>query len=95
MVLDPVTNINLANVKHEYNPGEVITCDAEGNPDPDIRWVDDENVIVSESQFLIIEASMEGVQTYSCLATNVVRGVTNNVMETVAFSVTSRNNFFF
>ena len=85
--------MNLDNVKHVYNPGEVITCSAEGNPEPEIRWVDDANVIVSESHILIIEASMEGTQTYNCLATN-VRRVTNNVMETVTFSVASKNNFF-
>ena len=94
MVSDPVTNINLDKVKHVYNPGEVITCVAEGNPEPKIKWVDDANATVSESHILTIEPSMEGVQTYSCLATNVVRGVTNTVMETVTFIVTSRNVFF-
>ena len=69
--------MNLDNVKHVYNPGEVITCTAEGNPEPEIRWVDDESGDeVADSGILVINAFMEGTQTYSCLATNVVRGVT-------------------
>ena len=58
--LDPVTNMNLDNVKHVYNPGEVITCSAGGNPGPEIRWVDDANVTVSDSATLLIEPFMEG-----------------------------------
>ena len=93
--LDPVTNVNLDNVKHVYNPGEVITCTAKGNPDPEIRWVDDANDTVSNSAFLLIEPFVEGTQTYSCLATNVVRAVTYSLMETVTFKVTGENNFTF
>ena len=91
--LDAVTNINLDNVKDVYNPGEVITCAAAGNPDPEIRWMDDANVTVSDSDFLLIEPSIEGTQTYSCLATNDVRGETYSLMKTITFNVTSENNF--
>ena len=88
MDLDPVTNINLDNVKDVYNPGEVITCAAEGNPDPEIRWVDkgsgDE---VADSGVLVIDASMEGTQTYSCLATNIVRGTIKGSSQTITFTV--------
>ena len=83
--------MNLDNVKHVYNPGEVITCSTEGNPEPEIRWVDDVNATVVESHILTIEASMEGTQTYSCLATNVVRGVTYSLMTTITFTVISKN----
>ena len=82
--------MNLGNVEEEYNPGEEITCAAEGNPDPDISWVDDNNDTVVESNVLTIEASMEGTRTYSCLATNVVRGETNSEMQTITFNVTSK-----
>ena len=91
--IDPVTNINFDNLKHVYDPDEVITCAAEGNPDPEIRWVDDANSTVSDSALLLTEPSMEGVQTYSCLATNDVRGETYSLMKTVTFNVTGENNF--
>ena len=80
--------MNLDNVKHVYNPGEEITCTAEGNPEPEIRWVDDESGDeVADSGILVINAFMEGTQTYSCLATNVVRGVTYSLMTTITFTV--------
>ena len=91
--LDPVTDMNLDNVKHVYSPGEVITCAAEGNPEPEIRWVDDANATIFDSAFILVQPFMEGTQTYSCLATNDVRGVTYSLMETVTFKVTSKNNF--
>ena len=84
--------MNLDNVKHVYNPGEVITCSADGNPDPEIRWVDDVNSTVSDTAFLLIVPFMEGVQNYSCLATNDVRGDTHSLMKTVTFNVTGQNN---
>ena len=79
--------MNLDNVKHLYNPGEVIMCAADGNPDPEIRWVDDANATVSETATLLIEPFMEGVQTYSCLATNIVRGIIKGCSETITFTV--------
>ena len=83
--------MNLDNVKHVYNPGEEITCTAEGNPEPEIRWVDDESGDeVADSGILVINAFMEGTQTYSCLATNVVRGVTYSLMTTITFTVISK-----
>ena len=91
MYVDPVTNIRLDNVKDEYTPGEMITCAAEANPDPEIRWVD-ANSIVSNSAFLLIEPFMEGVQTYSCLATNIVHGIIKSCSETITFTV--RTNDF-
>ena len=84
--------MNLDNVKDMYNPGEVIACAAEGKPDPEIRWVDDANATVSDSATLLIEPSMEGTQTYSCLATNDVRGDRHSLMKTVTFNVTGENN---
>ena len=87
--------MNLGNVKDEYNPGEEITCAAEGNPGPTIIWVDDNNDTVVESHILTIEASMEGTRTYSCLATNIVRGTTYQLMETITFNVTSKLPFAF
>ena len=83
--------MNLDNVKDEYIPGEEITCAAEGNPDPEIRWVDDANATVINSHIITIEGSMEGTQTYSCLATNDVRRVTYSLFETITFNVTSEN----
>ena len=83
--------MNLDNVKHLYNPGEVITCAAEGNPEPEIRRVDDANATVSSSAFLLLDASMEGAQTYSCLATNDVRGATYSLLETIIFNVISES----
>ena len=79
--------MNLDNVKQVYNPGEVITCSAEGNPDPEIRWVVDTNSTVSDSAFLLIEPFMEGTGTYSCLATNIVRGIIKSCSETITFTV--------
>ena len=78
--------MNLDNVQHEYNPGEVIMCSAEGNPEPEIRWVDDVNFIVSKTHILTIEASMETTQTYRCLATNNVRGTLYSMLETITFN---------
>ena len=75
-----------------YNPGEEITCAAEGNPDPEIRWVDDTNATVSETDTLLIKPFMEGTQTYSSLATNYVRGDRHSLMKTVRFNVTGENN---
>ena len=92
MYLDPVTNMRLDNVKDVYNPGEVITCAAEGNPEPEIRWVDDANATVSDATLLLIEPFMEGIQTYSCLATNIVRGIIKGYSETITFIV--RTNDF-
>ena len=89
--LDHVTNMTLDNVKDEYTPGEVITCDAEGNPDPEIRWVDEESgEEVIDSGLLVIDALMEGTQTYSCHATNIVRGTIKGFSETITFNVTTK-----
>ena len=90
MISDPVTNMNLGNEKEEYIPGEEITCAAEGNPAPTFIWVDVNNVTVEDSRVLTIEASMEGTRTYSCLATNVVRGVIYSGRLTITFNVTSK-----
>ena len=86
--------MNLGDVKDEYNPGEVITCAAEGNPSPDIYWVDDTNATVTEEATLIIDPSMEGTQTYSCVATNEFRGTTFSERRTITFNVTSKFVFF-
>ena len=85
-------------MKHVYSPGEVITCAAEGNPEPELRWVDEESGDeVADSGVLVIDNSMEGTGTYSCLATNVVRGVTYSLTTTITFTVISKNrlNEFF
>ena len=87
--------MQLDNAKDEYNPGEKIICGAEGNPNPDIRWVDDANATVVDSATLTIVASMEGTRTYSCLAENVVRGITYFLMEPITFNVTSKLLFIF
>ena len=84
--------MRLDNVKDVYNPGEVIMCAAEGNPEPEIRWVDDANATVSDATLLLIEPFMEGIQTYSCLATNIVRGIIKGYSETITFIV--RTNDF-
>ena len=54
--------------------GDIITCTAEGNPEPDISWLDEQNDTLSDSDTLVIEESMAGLQTFICLATNVIRG---------------------
>ena len=66
----------LHNVKDVYTLGDIITCSAEGNPEPDIRWLDEQNDTLSDSDTLVTEESMAGLQTFICLATNVVRGQT-------------------
>ena len=80
----------LTNVRQEYNPEDEVACSAEGNPEPDMRWVDQENNTVSDSGILVIEATMEGTQTYSCAAMNVVGGEIIEAMVTITFDVTSK-----
>ena len=81
--------MTLDNVEDVYNPGEEIRCAAEGNPDPEIRWVDSESGDeIANSGVLVIEPSMEGTQSYSCHATNVVRGIIKGFSETITFNVT-------
>ena len=95
LLSDTVTNMNLGDVMEEYNPGEEIICAAEGNPEPHIRWVDDMNNTVVDSATLTIHASMVGTRTYSCLATNTVRGANYSLTETITFNVTSKFSCFF
>ena len=64
----------LHNVKDVYTVGDIITCSAEGNPEPDISQLDEQNDTLSDSSTLVIEESMAGFQTFICLAINVVRG---------------------
>ena len=81
--LDPVINLKLDNIKDEYNPGEVITCVAEGNPPPNITWLDEYNSTASNSEALLIDSSMEGTHTYICLAVNDVRGTIYTMKENI------------
>ena len=64
----------LRNVKEVYAVDEIITCSAEGNQEPDISWLDEKNDTLSDSGTLLTQESMAGLQTFTCLATNVVRG---------------------
>ena len=82
--------MNIDPIQDEYNPGDTITCAAEGNPEPTLKWVDQNNDTVVESGTLEINAAMEGRQTYSCLAQNEVRGDTISAMVTITFNVTSK-----
>ena len=66
----------LHNVKDVYTVGDIITCTAEGNQEPDISWLDEQNDTISDSNTLVIQEFMIGLQTFICLATNVVRGQT-------------------
>ena len=72
-------------IQEEYNPGDTITCAAEGNPEPTLKWVDQNNDTIAASGTLLIDAVMEGRQTFSCLAQNEVRGDTISAMSTVTW----------
>ena len=63
----------LHNVEDVYTVEDKITCSAEGNPDPDMIWLDDQNKTLSDYSVLEINESMAGLQTFICVATNVVR----------------------
>ena len=82
--------MDIAPIQEEYNPGDTITCAAEGNPEPTLKWVDQTNATIADSGMLEIDAAMEGRQTYSCLAQNEVRGDTISAMVTITFNVTSK-----
>ncbi len=75
-----------------YYPGDEVFCAVEGNPPPAITWVDPENNndTVSTSGTLTIDQDMIGLQTYSCLAKNTVRGVDKFAMATFTFNITGR-----
>ena len=77
--------MKLDNIKDEYNPGEVILCGAEGNPPPEIRWLDEYNRIASNSEALLVDSSMEGTNTYTCLARNIVRKAIHTKKENITF----------
>ena len=66
----------LHNVKDVYTLGDIIICSAEGNPEPHISWLNEQNDTLSDSNTLLIQESMAGLQTFICLATNMVRGQT-------------------
>ena len=83
MTLDPI--------QEEYNPGDTISFAAEGNPEPTLRWVDENNTTISDSGTLEIDAAMKGKQTCSCLAQNEVRGETISAMMSISFNVTSKS----
>ena len=80
---DPVGHIVLHDVKDIYTVGDNITCSAEGNPEPDISWLDEQNNMLSDSDTLVIQDSMIGLQTFICLPTNMVRGKINVVSQQI------------
>ena len=63
--------------------GDIITCSAEGNPKPDIRWLDEQNDTLSDSHRLVIQESMIGLQTFISLVTNMVRGQPYDVSQQI------------
>ena len=73
----------MLNVKDVYAVGEIITCLAEGNPEPDINWLDEQNDTLSDSGTLLIQECMAGLQTFICVATNVVRGKAFTVSQNI------------
>ena len=46
---------------------------------------------MADSGVLVIDASMEGTQTYSYLTTNIVRGTIESLSKTITFNVTTNN----
>ena len=85
-----VKSMDIDPIQEEYNPGDTITCVAKGNPEPTLKWVDQNNATITDSGMLEIDAAMEGRQTYSCLAQNEVRGETILAMVTITFNGTSK-----
>ena len=81
----------LHNVKDVYTLGDIIICSAEGNPEPDIRWLDEQNDTISDSNILVIRESMTGLQTFICLATNVIRGKTTAVSQQITAYVIGKH----
>ena len=70
---DPPLNHEIGNEKDEYSPGENITCYAEANPAPSIFWLNENTGEVVNGTVLYITADMKGLQTYTCVAENIIR----------------------
>ncbi|KAI4895989.1 hypothetical protein NFI96_025261 [Prochilodus magdalenae] len=51
---------------------EVLICEAEGYPQPDITWTTKENTKADKGNLTIIEATNENVGIYNCTASNSV-----------------------
>ena len=97
---DDVRNFEIDR-KLEYNPGEVITCKADGNPVPIIEWFDsngtrmyDTRTIdqgLTRSVLLTITEEMEGEHLYTCEASN--KGTTTVLSETIAVTVVIKGTY--
>ena len=83
----PPTNIQLDNLKEEYHIGENVTCTAEGNPEPSIYWMDENSGDTIDSSTLNITSAMKGLQKYSCVAWNEIKGETYENKTIVKFRV--------
>ena len=86
-----VRNIQLENVRYSLYPGDTITCSADGFPVPNFRWSDAANNTLSNSTTLTIVASMQGRNTLTCEATNVVKNNTYRIKTSTTFYVTGRS----
>ena len=61
-------------LSNHYYVNDVLTCQAIGNPVPDIQWSVN-GVNITKSSSLVITGDMEGSATIKCTATNAVIGV--------------------
>lgn len=85
---DPPRHLQLIPEQSYYHPGDFIVCSADGNPPPNISWMNNANNHIIENDTLPITEDMIGtVQSFDCIAINEVKGEQKKASRTIKFSV--------
>ena len=72
----------------KHDPGDVINCEAFGNPLPSYRWIneDDRDSPVWGPK-LEVQSTHIRFQKWTCYAYNYPQGVEHNISQTITFEV--------
>lgn len=84
------SNVSISGVLSEntVDVGSFLTCIATGYPAPIYHWTDRTSGLVTNGSTLRV--TRLGHQTFSCMASNVIRGTRRSMEQTISVVVTGR-----
>ncbi|PAA88692.1 hypothetical protein BOX15_Mlig031132g1 [Macrostomum lignano] len=91
--LFPVSNIRMEPFRENFFHGDYLDCLADGRPEPDIRWTQIQgagSLQVNGSRLSMPTGAKPGYYSYTCSATNSVRGRSHQLLQSIGFNLHNR-----
>jgi len=81
-------NIQLTPSQSTYQPGDIIRCTSESNPEPSYQWTDLVNGTVIQGAVLVISEDMvDNNHTFQCTASNYYNGKNYTISDNILIVV--------